>query len=528
MKELEAVLIAFREGTHCEAAVWGSGDGRSGPTIIARSSTKVQMPDVLPDEPGQSVPTNFGTQLVTRVPSVKKIWLTVGPCDPSGSPEERHIKLLMPVVSQFTQAALEVEHAATELAERYEEINLLYTIGEILGRTVTLEDAAATILTEISETVGARVASILVHDARTNTLQAVAALGVPKSEIPPINADDQSSVSARVFRTQHPLIVVGKGVTFGSESPYGRGEMLSVPIMWTTPSGGMPLGVVNLADRRSRQPFTAGDQKLVTAIATQIGTAIQNARLVSASLDRQRLLQEMSLAHDLQMKLLPSTDVVAPEAEATARVVPAESVGGDFYQLFKLRDGATGVMIGDVSGHGYRAALIMALAMSASAIHAQNFINPGEMLGALLKSLREELETTEMFISIFYGVVDPGKGRLAYANTGHPHAFVISQEGTVTRLSAVNPPLGMLDEVPSTASLSWIQGKDLLVLFTDGISDARNGSDQRLGEERVLELIRENRDNDTKVILDRVFKMLEVHTRSVPSRDDLTLVVLRS
>ena len=527
MKELEAVLIAFREGTRCEAAVWGS-DGRSAPTVIARSSPKVQMPDVLPDEPGQSVPTNFGTQIVTRVPSVKKIWLTVGPCDPSFSPEERHIKLLMPVVSQFTHAALEVEHAATELAERYEEINLLYTIGEILGRTVTLEDAAATILTEISETVGARVASILVHDARTNTLQAVAALGVPKSEIPAISADDTSSVSARVFRTQHPLIVVGKGVTFGTESPYGRGEMLSVPIMWTTPSGGMPLGVVNLADRRSRQPFTAGDQKLVTAIATQIGTAIQNARLVSASLAQQRLLQEMSLAHDLQMKLLPSTDGVSPEAEVTARVVPAESVGGDFYQLFKLRDGATGVMIGDVSGHGYRAALIMALAMSASAIHAQNIVNPGQMLGALLHTLREELETTEMFISLFYGVIDPEKGTLTYANTGHPHAFVVSEEGTVTRLAAVNPPLGMVDETPSTASLSWVKKKDLLVLFTDGVSDARNGSDQRLGEERVLELIRENRDNPTKIVVDRVFKMLEVHTRSLPSRDDLTLVVARS
>jgi sigma-B regulation protein RsbU (phosphoserine phosphatase) len=304
--------------------------------------------------------------------------------------------------------------------------------------------------------------------------------------------------------------------------------MLSVPIMWTTPTGGQPLGVVNLADRRSRQPFTAGDQKLVTAIATQIGTAIQNARLVSASLDRQRLLQEMNLAHDLQMKLLPSSDVVSPEAEVTARVVPAESVGGDFYQLFKLREAKTGIMIGDVSGHGYRAALIMALAMSASAIHAQNFGNPGEMLGALLRSMREELESTEMFISMFYGVVEPEKSKLSYANTGHPHAFVISQEGTVTRLAAVNPPLGMVEDVPNTASLSWVKGKDLLVLFTDGISDARNSRDERLGEERVLDLIRENRENDTKVIVDRVFKMLEVHTRTVRSRDDLTLVVLRS
>src|ERR1700738_2437776 len=290
----------------------------------------------------------------------------------------------------------------------------------------------------------------------------------------------------------------------------------------------MPLGVVNLADRRSRQPFTAGDQKLVTAIATQIGTAIQNARLVSASLDQQRLLQEMSFAHDLQMKLLPSTDVVSPEAEVTARVVPAESVGGDFYQLFKLRDGGTGLMIGDVSGHGCRAALIMGLAMSASAIHAQNFVNPGQMLGALLHSLREELDATEMYISLFYGVIDPGKGKLTYANTGHPHAFVISEEGTITRLAAVNPPLGMVEDTPNMASLSWVKKKDLLVLFTDGISDARNGSAQRLGEQRVLELIRENRENSTRVIVERVFKMLEVHTRGLPSRDDLTLLVARS
>ena len=106
MKELEAVLIAFREGTHCEAAVWGSGDGRSALTVIARSSPKVQMPDVLPDEPGQSIPTNFGTQLVTRVPSVKKIWLTVGPCDPSYAPEDRHIPRSLFVTGQEVHARI--------------------------------------------------------------------------------------------------------------------------------------------------------------------------------------------------------------------------------------------------------------------------------------------------------------------------------------------------------------------------------------------------------------------------------------
>src|SRR5204863_2668617 len=197
------------------------------------------------------------------------------------------------------------------------------------------------------------------------------------------------------------LIVDGDQMPCERERAFRRGGTLSVPIMWTAPRGDAePLGVVNLSDRRTGQPFSAGDQKLISAIATQIGTAIQNARLVRESLRQQRLRQEMEHAHDLQMRLLPSVDAVAPTATVAARVVPAESVGGDLYNLFRLGPGKTGVMIGDVSGHGYQAALIMALTMSASAIHAQTTGDPGETLGALLSSMREELATTEMFISL--------------------------------------------------------------------------------------------------------------------------------
>jgi sigma-B regulation protein RsbU (phosphoserine phosphatase) len=198
-----------------------------------------------------------------------------------------------------------------------------------------------------------------------------------------------------------------------------------VPILWTAPGGGEPLGVVVLSGRGRGQQFTAGDLKLVSAIASQIAAAIQNARLVRASLQQQRLAQEMVLAHDLQMALLPRADAVAPDARVAARVVPAESVGGDFYHLFRLPGGRTGVMIGDVSGHGYRAAMIMALAMSAAAIHAQESDDPARTLAAVLGSVGDELGSTEMFISTFYGVVDPARGELRYANAGHPHAFVV-------------------------------------------------------------------------------------------------------
>src|SRR5256884_5636464 len=117
--------------------------------------------------------------------------------------------------------------------------------------------------------------------------------------------------------------------------------------------------------------FTAGDRKLVAAIANQIDAAIENARLVAKDLTQQRVRRELELAHDLQLKLLPSPLVIASRVDVAARCRQAESVGGDFYNLLSLRDERIGVMIGDVTSHGFGAALIMALVMAASGIHAQ-------------------------------------------------------------------------------------------------------------------------------------------------------------
>lgn len=530
MNDLARVLIAFAQATGCEAAVWIESSVM-GPTLEASTDhapTLREFPTLA--DGAKTIASEAGELLVTAVPGPRRAWLALGPCRAEGVGLAGFMSFLLPVVTQYLQSALEVEHAANELAERYEEINLLYTISEILGRTVALDEAARTILLEVSETVGARRASVLVFDRATNTLRAVAVMGTDLATVPPIDINDECSVSAHVFRTQHPMLAEADERLCPQEAGYRRGAMLSVPIMWTAPAprGAEPLGVVNLSDRRSGLPFTAGDQKLIAAIATQIGTAIQNTRLVRASVQQQRLAHEMQLAHDLQMKLLPGNGVVAPEAVVAARVVPAESVGGDFYNLFRLGAGKTGVMIGDVSGHGYQAALIMALTMSAAAIHSQTIIDPGEMLHALMLTLRDELTMTEMFISAFYAVIDPWAGELHYSNTGHPHAFLLAEGKDFERLAAANPPLGMDERQPATGRRHWNAGRDLLVLFTDGVSDARNRVGERLGEERVLDVVRTHRTEEPHAILDQLVALLDRHTEGASRRDDLTIVVARS
>jgi sigma-B regulation protein RsbU (phosphoserine phosphatase) len=528
MSELSSVLVAFSTATGCEAAVWLAGEATGPPRAEARTP---RAPDLssLPTGPSPTSIVVGGDELrVAQVPGPRAVWLAVGPCHNPAASLADLFGFLLPVVTQYIQSALEVEHAANELAERYEEINLLYSISEILGRAVTIDETARTILSEISDTVGARRGSILVVDRATGTLRPVAVLGADVAHVEAIPLDDRTSVSAQVFRSLHPALVEEAESPSPAEAPYRRGAMLSVPIMWTAPRGSEPLGVVNLSDRRSGIAFTAGDQKLIAAIATQIGTAIQNARLVRASVEQQRFAREMQLAHELQMKLLPQSDIVSPDATVAARVMPAESVGGDFYNLFRLPHGCTGVMIGDVSGHGYQAALIMALTMSAAAIQAQRTSDPGETLHALFNSVRDELATTEMFISGFYAIIDRNAGEIWYANTGHPHAFILGADGSVERLAAEDPPLGMAEGRPSTIRRAWSVGGDLLVLFTDGISDARNTAGDRLGEGKVLEVITAHRKKTPDVILGATFELLDQYMGSAPQRDDLTLVLLKT
>lgn len=236
--------------------------------------------------------------------------------------------------------------------------------------------------------------------------------------------------------------------------------------------------------------------------------------------------REMRLAHDLQMKLLPPIPRVRG-VEAAARVVPAESVGGDFYQVLQLPGGRTGVMIGDVSGHGFPAALIMALVMSAAAISAQQGGGPATVLEHLDQAIGDELESTEMYLSLCYCVLTPGVPEVVYANAGHPHAFIVEPGGTARRLRATDPPMGIGGAPFRDSRAKWAPGEDLLLLFTDGLSDTVARRGRKSGEDLVLKMVARNHREPAVEILDRLF---EISAQSVPliPADDRTAVVVRA
>ncbi len=547
MSEVAALMAAFVEATGREAAIWERRDGGVTPTLIGTSSAafaaRTEPGAVAWDVNRWAANHGLHAQLVSTDASVG--WLFV---EPGITPEgDRLLGRLVPFVRRLSR---ERDGAAGELAERYEEINLLYAIGELLGGTPNVETVADTLLRELAVTVGAMRAVFLLTNRVPGALAPIAMLGLQPSDYPAVSLDDAAHIAIRAFRTTGACTEDGAAVPLADPVLAADGRpLLAVAI--TRPRTGIgttgsypaiaarrpfpatsdaldavPLGVLILAGRPGGRPFSAGDRKLAAAVGTQVGTAMHNASLVRAATERQQIVREMRLAHDLQLKLLTKPIVVAPEARAAARVVPAESVGGDFFLLARLDRDRTGVLIGDVSGHGYQSALVMALALSAAAIHVQAAFDPSIALEAVQRSLADELSSTEMSLSLCYAVIDSKARELRFANAGHPHAFRLGADGVCVRLQAVAPPIGFSDAAIDECVMAWRAG-DRLVLFTDGIADARDAKDRRLGEAAVMRTLSKMTQGETPdEILTAIFAEVGMHVGGIGLRDDLAVVVV--
>jgi sigma-B regulation protein RsbU (phosphoserine phosphatase) len=282
------------------------------------------------------------------------------------------------------------------------------------------------------------------------------------------------------------------------------------------------IGVLNLIGYRGGSAISGvGETRLLTTLARQIGSAVQNMRLFEEILTRERLIGELELAHDLQMGLLPDLREFHEIADASARCLPAKTVGGDFYQLFKLPEGQIGTMIGDITSHGFGASLIMALSMSAIGIYAAETTSPAALLKAIHRALIQQLESTETFLTIFYGVINPAQKVLCYANAGHAHAFRLHADDPPQRLGATSAPLGVAEyDAYSEAIVPW-ESEDLLCLFTDGLTTPAFLST----EGALIDAVSDVRHQSAAEIIDIMFEVRRA--QGVEAPDDQTALVLR-
>jgi sigma-B regulation protein RsbU (phosphoserine phosphatase) len=311
-------------------------------------------------------------------------------------------------------------------------------------------------------------------------------------------------------------------ISVGSEDNIPFHSILSVPLCLK----GKMIGSINLFNKRSSEGFTDADKRLLTIIAAQSAHVIENARLSEEEKILQLMQEEMRLAYKIQMDLLPSMAPDIKGYDIAGKSIPAKTVGGDYFDFIKISPSCMCICLGDVSGKGIPAALLMS---NLQATLRGQVLQDRTPQSCIKKSNLLLFKSTDMdkFATLFYGVLNTETHELHYCNAGHNYPFLIRANGEIVRLDIGGLVLGALEDFSFEESAVRFLPGDLLVIFSDGISEATNSSDDMFGEERLERFIVENRDRKAADIIEAILNDVRVYAELSPQSDDMTLVVVK-
>jgi serine phosphatase RsbU (regulator of sigma subunit) len=246
----------------------------------------------------------------------------------------------------------------------------------------------------------------------------------------------------------------------------------------------------------------------------------------AAIVEKERLERELELARDLQQSILPNEFPQPPGISFAARSRPARRVGGDFYDVIPLSEGRYGLVMADVSDKGMAAALFMALTRSLIRAEAKRRRSPRKVLLNVHKLLLE-MSRAEMFVTVFYGVLDPMRGRLRYARAGHDHPLLFRSGGEVCRsLTAAGMALGFVEDVTLEEADAELYSGDRLILYTDGITHAESLTGEFFGIERLRQTVCNAGPVTAQELCDLIFERVGRFQVGAAQFDDMALLLL--
>jgi sigma-B regulation protein RsbU (phosphoserine phosphatase) len=300
------------------------------------------------------------------------------------------------------------------------------------------------------------------------------------------------------------------------------------------------LGIISLGEKRSEAPYSSTDVRLLKSVATQTALALSNAELTSAIAveigRREKLNREIEIAREVQERLFPQHLPEIAGLDYFGRCRTALGVGGDYYDFLALPDGKLGVALGDVSGKGIAAALTMASLQASLRADAMRAGNDLAGLITRVNAMLYDASAEDRYATLFYAQYDPATHRLSYVNAGHcPPILLRSAAKNGPEISAVErldqaggTVVGLLPEcVYAQAEISLSPG-DLLVIYTDGFSEAMSPNLEEWGENRLIGAIAACNGQPAKDSIARIMQAADAFASGAPQSDDMTLVILRA
>ncbi len=274
--------------------------------------------------------------------------------------------------------------------------------------------------------------------------------------------------------------------------------------------------------------FVEESRGLFKAFADQVGVALENGRLVKVNIEQQVYKEELRVAHDAQMRLLPQEMPVFNNAEVAAFCATANEIGGDFYDFIKISDERVDLIIGDVSGKGASAAFYMAELKGVIQAVAKHAACPKSILTEINEFVKSNFES-DTFVTMAYGIFSPDTGQLELARAGHPPVALV-REGKVSWFEPEGLGLGLatndcFSRTMNKISLSLLPG-DLLFFMTDGLIEARNIRGDEFDEEKLTEILNQTRSGQAKTVIEDVKRAMDAFTVGAVHHDDVTMMAL--
>jgi phosphoserine phosphatase RsbU/P len=428
---------------------------------------------------------------------------------------------------------------ATPGAQGLYHLGVLLEVARTMGSGLSLEDVLAAVVdAAIRITRTERGVLLLSDDA--GALKPVVARDAKGELIAPDQLKISSGVLKRVVNSRRELIVsdTGEEATVGQQASVASLSLLTIVAI---PIEKLPviasvdltisseeadlLGVLYLDSRSPSAAFTEIDREVVRTLAREAANVIENARLFSAARAKARLDHEIEIASQIQRELLPKAFPQMAHVAVTASTLACHSVGGDCFDVIPLGGGRYGFFVGDVAGKGIAASLLATLLQGVFYTTAALDIPVTEVPKRVNQFLCER-SSDDRYATLFYGVLDPS-GNLEYINAGHVPPLIRRASGEVVELPSSNFPVGMFAEAEFTSDRFPLGAGDYLVIYSDGVSEARNLRDEMFEQERLSSLMRDFSGSTVEQLAEAIRTSVRTFTGGAPQADDITMVVIQ-
>jgi len=417
------------------------------------------------------------------------------------------------------------ENVVARVAREGDLLALISKVGITLLSSSTLEQTLEQIVSLVFEAVPADRCLLMMRDEHSEELRvAVARLRDRVGEVGEIrvsrNVMDEVVIRGKSVLTsdaQHdPRFASGTVVLQGIRS------VLAVPLGVSEKVFGIIYADSPIAEGR----FTEDHLKVLTTLASVAAIRVENARLVEARFQQERLERELQLAMEIQQRFQPTAPPSVPGYELQGISFPCYEIGGDYYDFIQREDGRLVIALGDVSGKGTAAALLMSSLHAA--IHAQTGSHETlvETISAVNRYLADNIPPNR-FVTLFYAELDPESGAVSFLNAGHNPPLIVHAAGTVEQLASGGLPLGIKADADYREGRTHLQMGDVLVIYSDGVTEAASPNGEEFGPTRLYEVVSRNVDASAAGIRDRIESALTKFSQGTQAADDITLVIVK-